>query len=1193
MEIKLTKVLFYFRTKLLINIMRAFIFLFCAVAFSFTSNKVFPQNTKIVIDADTTVTVEDVFKIIKEQTDYRFIFQSQMFEGYPKVNLKKGKIKAHDLLLKSLSYGNLSYELTSKRNIRLKQNPININREQQKVISGKVTDANGTPLLGATVLVKNTTIGSNTDFDGKFTVTMPSGANTIVISFVGFKTQEIEVGDQDDINVVLIEDASTLDEVVITGYQTISRERATGAFSKISKEDIETRISTNLVDRLEGLTPGLSLDKDNNIQIRGVSTLYGNSEPLIVVDGFPIDGDLNTVNPEDIESITVLKDAAAASVWGTRAANGVVVITTTKQLNNGLNVNASYYRTIDLKQSVSDLQLMNTSDRIDMELDFWDNYYAWGDFYLTIENNRFNALNELYRRRYSTVVPDNLRINDTEFQSEIARLRQINGYQQFEDHLLQNAIKDQVNVSISSKTDTNAFVGSFGYNGDNSTSVGDESSRVVINLNNTLKLNDILDFNVGANIVYSKEKNNGLGTNFFNQYIGLAPYEPLVNENGERNQIYSMNFLFREGHEAMGLDYSYNPLDEVDANDNTTDGLSTRLQFGLNAKLNDDLSFSTKFQTERNFLNTENHKSVNNPTWKNILNDYYIDGEYILPYGGRLDLSERETKSWTLRNQINFDKDLLNGDLKITAIFGNEVRSSSFTSNTSQILGYDPQVASGIPYDVLAYQNSEIRNRYGYATFFEAAFPDVDIIENREVSYYFNQSYKLFNKYNISGSFRVDQANIFGFDKSAKNNVLWSTGLSWNIMEEAFMKADWIDRLNLRATYGVNGNRPNPGITAYLTGYVRAGNAFGSFGPFDQRYIELANPENPGLKSEKVYTTNIGLDYSLFNGKVSGVIEYYNKVSEDLIGPKTLNPTNGWDASIINYAEMRNRGVEFSINTSPVKTADFEWNTRLNFSYNKNEITDVNVKPTLNIHAEKPVGSAFDSRAGLPIKGHPIGRIFAYRWGGLDAEGLPQIINGAGETISYRDAVWADDLMEYQGTSVAPYYGSLFNTFAYKNITLGINFTYKLGHKMRAPVTTGLYDATISYVPVHESYANYWKQPGDENTTNVPAMRDFGLFEMFYYQTYYANADINIFDASQIRLRDVNIDYNIPQSLLGKTGIKSATLRFQAKNLWFWSANKWGLDSEAYEVTDGYFGSFNATRFPLPKTFILGLKVNF
>jgi len=296
---------------------------------------------------------------------------------------------------------------------------------------------------------------------------------------------------------------------------------------------------------------------------------------------------------------------------------------------------------------------------------------------------------------------------------------------------------------------------------------------------------------------------------------------------------------------------------------------------------------------------------------------------------------------------------------------------------------------------------------------------------------------------------------------------------------------------------------------------------------------------------------------------------------------------------MINYAEMRNRGVELGLNVMPIKTEDFVWDIGLNFSYNQNKITDVRVEAAMSVNLEKPVSGEFDSRAGLPVKGHPIGRIFAYRWGGLDEEGLPQVINGDGETVSYKDVVWSDDLMEYQGTSVAPYYGSLSNNFKYKNFNLGINFTYKLGHKMRSPVSSGLYDATINYSPIHESYANYWKQPGDELLTDVPAMRSYDLFEMWYYQTYYANADINVLDASQIRLRDVNLDYEIPKSLLNSIGIQSATLRFQAKNLWYWAANDLNLDPEAHDTTDGYWGNTSSVRFPLPKTFILGLKVNF
>jgi len=861
--------------------MRILVMLFCTTVFSFTPENGFSQNTKILIDADVSLTVDEVFDIIKKQSKYTFVFQADLFQNSSKVNLKKGKIKISKLLKKSLNPDQFVFEFTGENTIILMKKDVGKKPSleeliQEREIKGVVADKYGNPLPGVTIVVKGTNRGVASDIDGKFSILVEDRENNVLVfSFVGMITKEVKVTKQNEYNIVLEDDAKSLAEVVLTGYQTLSRERVTGSFSVISSEEIDSRISTNIVDRLEGLTPGLSLDKDNNIMIRGVSTMYGNSTPLIVIDGFPIDGGISTINPEDIQSLTVLKDAAAASVWGTRAANGVIVITTKQgRMGKGIEVNASYYKTIVMKPSYTDLQMMNTSDRIDMELDFFDNYdTAWGDYYLGLENNRYNALHELNKRLHSSVVPNDLRITETEYQNQINGLRKVNGFQQYEDNLLRNAIKDQVNVSISSNSDNNSFVGSFGYNSDNSTSVGDESTRMVVNLSNRLKLSERVDFNVAANIVYSEQENNGLGTAFFSQYQGLAPYEKILDDNGERVQTYYSNFLFRDAHEEMGLDYGYNPIDEVEANDNTTTGLSTRAQVGLGVKITDDIKFSSKYQYERNYRNTENHMSIENPKWRNIVNDYYVDGEYTMPYGGKFDRYGNETNSWTLRNQIDFSKNFEGEKHKITAIVGNEVRSFSYKSNSSQIMGFDPQLASGLAYDIYGFQNYEHRNRAGsYTFYYQAAFPDVNVTDNRDVSYYTNLSYLFLNKYNFSGSYRLDQANIYGFDKSAKNNALWSTGLSWNLNKESFMDKDWIDRLIVRGTYGVNGNRPNTSITAYLTGVVNGPDFF--FGPADKKHINLTNPENAELRSEKVYTTNFGVDYSLFGGKFRGVLEY-------------------------------------------------------------------------------------------------------------------------------------------------------------------------------------------------------------------------------------------------------------------------------------------------------------------------------
>lgn len=1082
-----------------------------------------------------------------------------------------------------------------------------ITQQKKHIIKGKVTDENGESLPGVSVVIKGTTVGVSTNIDGNYTLKFARNNAEIVFSFVGMITQTIAYKGQSILNVTLKSSNKQLGEIVVTGYQKLSRERATGAFSVANKKDLDTRITTNLVDKFDGLATGILVDNNDKITIRGASTLYGESDPLIVVDGFVIESDLSSINPDDVESVTILKDASAASIWGTKAANGVIVITTRKaQKGKGVQIEASYYRTIGKKQDYKDLQLMNSSERVDALLDYYGKDYCSSymngtkyDMGESRMKDRRTALQWAYVRYHNDKIPDNLKITESEYNAEINRLKNANGFQQFSDHLMRNSIKDQFNVYLRSNGENNSFIGSLVYNNDKASAVGDKSQRVIINLKNQLNVTHRLTVNMGANIVYSESQNNGIGLSYFTgststSLVRVEPWDLLFDENGNKVYTYLRNPFFKEQHDAMGLNYDYNPIDEVANNDNTIKGLSTRLQFGINYKLIDGLSFSSKFQYERNYSEKEGLMTTDHPIWRAVLNDYYIDGEYVnLPYGGKLELSSNRTSAWTIRNQFDYRKNF-NGDKhQITALVGFEARKSTYRNKYSLILGYDPESALGSPYDVLLFDNYDGKGRGNSSEAYNLInndwYPEINFGDTRERSYYFNGSYLLNNRYTFSASYRLDQASLFGVSDKARNNKLWSMGFSWNALNENFIKADYINRLIFRATYGVNGNRPSASNTALLVGKTKELSSY--WGPSGTKYISLTSPANPYLKSERVYTTNFGLDFSLFDSRVRGTLEYYNKKSKDLIGPKKLPSSSGWTTSMINYAEMKNNGVELELTITPLLKKYFRWDIGLKFSYNKNEVTSIDLVPNSRSNYLDATGSG-----GYPIVGKPAGRIYAYKWGGLDDEGQAQIINNDGETISWSDdyRIYDLDLLNYQGTSVAPYYGSITNVFKYKNLKVGVNFTYKFGHKMWAPNGDNL-RSLLYGSQIHKSWANYWKKPGDELITDVPGYVSGSKYTDTGF--YYKYADINVLDASYIRLKDINIDYDIPSKLIHKIGLKGATLRFQAKNLWLWAANNWDIDPETIGTSSYDFGistsNRRSLRYPSPKTFIIGLKVNF
>ena len=333
MKIKLSNTCFLLRKQVIMIIMRAFIFLLCTTVFSFTPNNAVSQNSKIKIQADKSLTVDEVFDLIMDQTNYKFIYREGIFKDLPNVDVKKGIVRTSTLLNRSLSTGNLNVIVMEDNMILVKEN----SKQQQKQVSGKVLDEAGLPLPGVVVLIKGTTTGATTNFDGTYSIKVPAPENVLVFSFLGFETQEITVGNQSTINLTLKEEAAELSEVVVTGYQKISKERSTGAYAKADIGTLQDRTtSMNVLQRLDGLVPGLVInnapntsgfDGDRGILIRGLSSINGTQSPLLVVDGVVL-ADVSSLNPQDVEDITVLKDATAASIWGSRASNGVIVITT-------------------------------------------------------------------------------------------------------------------------------------------------------------------------------------------------------------------------------------------------------------------------------------------------------------------------------------------------------------------------------------------------------------------------------------------------------------------------------------------------------------------------------------------------------------------------------------------------------------------------------------------------------------------------------------------------------------------------------------------------------------------------------------------------------------------------------------------------------------------------------------------------
>ena len=652
MKLKLYNVLMPKRQRLFQLIMRTFIFLFCTTVFALSSNGVNSQNDTILINRDQSVSIEKIFDYIKEQTDYSFVYNEKYLVNTPIVELKKGVYKVSEILNESLKLINCTYTFDNnvivvKPKKNGSTNP-EVLQQEKFLIKGVIKDEAGFPLPGANVMVtsidkyqketdKDYIIrGTSTDFEGNFEIAVSLG-HFLIVSSIGFETFKEKITTKKDFySIVLKESVMQLEAVVIsTGYQKTNKKLATGSYSTIEKADLQRQVTTNLVDRLEGLSTGLLTTVSNgnggdniSLTLRGLSTFNANDQPLIVVDGFPMQGGFNTLNPDDVETMTILKDAAAASIWGTQSANGVIVITTKKGKIGKPTVEFSVYSTIKQSPHLNDLQIATSQELVD-----WESYRITSGIY-TNYPNILNGTSSSYLTAVGQVWYDNDQgtITDGEREARLAVLRNTDNYSQIEKYLMRTSISNQYNFSVSGGSTTNKYYASFVLNDDESVYRGDDSQRVNINFKDDIQLHKKLDLSIGANTTFNKASYNSEG-GLDLVYDGIIPrYQLLVDEDGNltdvpRDYLASLKRFYETNPEF--LDWSYNPISELAARDNTLKSMNLRFQAALKWDITNFLKLTASGIYERGSTDRRVFSSTETYEARNEINrlTYYDDDE--------------------------------------------------------------------------------------------------------------------------------------------------------------------------------------------------------------------------------------------------------------------------------------------------------------------------------------------------------------------------------------------------------------------------------------------------------------------------------------------------------------------------------------------------------------------------------------
>eukprot|EP01029_Cantina_marsupialis_P031193 TRINITY_DN884_c0_g4_i2.p1 TRINITY_DN884_c0_g4~~TRINITY_DN884_c0_g4_i2.p1 ORF type:complete len:1193 (+),score=183.23 TRINITY_DN884_c0_g4_i2:1356-4934(+) len=1122
-------------------------------------------SASVLLGQQVSISTEEsslrsVLEELQGQTGIYFMYHEADLNENLKVELDLENATLEDVLNEICKQAPVAYEiiedfvLLKKKAPEVKQ-PV---QQEKKKINGKVTDDQGIPLPGVSVVVKGTNTGVATNIDGEYFLEIEDSNVVLVFSFVGMDVQEIQYEGQSQINVVLKEDAATLNEVVVTGYQTISKERATGSFAIVNEEVIERKMSTDFTSRLEGMVAGLQVDRDGNMTIRGTSTLNASTKPLIVVDGFPIESDNMTINPNDIKSVNVLKDAAAASIWGVRASNGVVVIMTK---NGGKkkkpSVNFSYNMTIKEKPDLSKYRYASAGDQIDAELETIQKGWVWEPSAWSTSPVSQVADIVFGSDNYSWLSKGNHPydyLDETEI-AQIEELKKQDGLKEYEKYFLRNSFNQQYNLSINGGTDDVSYYlsGIFDHNKSNVKREG--LDRYILNSRVDVKLTDWLK--VISGVVFSKSNKSLSGSEVYQSQMRPSyGYGNYLDENGNYNwfpkgvaQQFKEEYKSKEGY----VDWNYNPLKEFENSTNETESNTYRIQTGINAQIIKGLNFDVKYQYEKFSSNTETLYNRNTHTVRNSYNTYTGtdpntgDIVHSFPEGDIKVISEKERIANSIRAQLNFSKEF--GKHSLKALGGWEYRSVLNKSLKDSYVGFESQLLSGSLVDWKLINDKKVPTWNGskYSRGYYYKGPRFEETEERYVSFYGNIGYTFDRKYDVTFSGRIDDSNLFGADKSYRLLPLWSVGGGWNISQESFFSSNVFDMLKLRATYGFNGNIDRSTVPEMKVRIIRDMHT-------QQMVGEIENPGNKELKWEKTAVANMAVDFALWNNRISGSIEYYHKKSRDLLGEKQLNPILGYKSVKANVAKVSNRGMEMQLNFEPLKNENFNWLINLNVAYNKNRI-------------EKAYSDVVD--LGYAIRGQylksgkSIGAAYAYQWAGLNEEGKPLLFNKEGQKVDYiSDAAENIEVLKHIGPSMAPWNGSLNTSWKYKGLTFSMLFTGSFGHYFR--MTELNYNTSMSLdfrgnIMTNE-IKDRWQKAGDELLTDVPKIGN-SPWDINY--DYYNLSDLRVKPADFISLKEISLAYEFNKNVLVNMPFKSLTISAQVRNACKWVKNDEGIDPES------------------------------
>lgn len=1121
--------------------------------FTITTANAQQSNNKITLSFEK-ITLLQAMKKVESVSHYTFFYDRNVIQIDRKVSLSVKDASIQEALKKMFSGTDITFEISNRQIVLL---PVTKASASKKAVTGIVSVDGGEPAIGATVMVKGETIGTITDIDGKFSIEVPLNGQ-LQFSYVGYVTKTVSLNGKANVQITLFEDNHNLEEVVVVGYGSMKKKDLTGSVVGLRSEDISQTKSTSFVNAMQGKLAGVQISSQSGelgantrISIRGANSVYGSSMPLYVIDGVQIDVNtdeiasskmgngsqmdpMSSINPADIESIEVLKDASATAIYGSRGANGVVIVTTRSGKVGKSRVNYDGY--ISFGQVTKKIDVLGASDFIDYRREIDGNCPLFYE-----DSNEDGAYNELDDPRdpYSNPVHD------------------------WQKEMLRTAVSHNHNLSLDGGTESLQYSGSVGYSRNEGIIINNDYERITTRLKIDYK-KDRLKMGLNMNVSYSQfngaSQSGGEGGAFngvVQSLVTARPIEIYIPEYDNMGTYVSPISMLKDAYKNTSLIRSnLNAYGEY----RIIDGLTLNISVG-------------------GLLSSSKGKEF-----------YGKNTEWGAGDHGRAIIAEQRATYISNSNQLTYQKNFGKSSLNAMVAFElNHYNFESFSVDNANFLDESTGVDAISKGNVLKGVNS---------------YRGV----NNRISYLGRIYYDLLGRYLFTASIRADGSDKFG--KGNQYGYFPSFAFAWRLSEEKFMKNQHVfDNLKFRLSYGQTGNER-------IASYQYMANMENSYynGILGLSPSTLANPN---LKWETTIQYNAGLDMGFLNNRVQLNIDYYKKITNDMLMPAAIPSQTGYSSQWKNIGKVHNEGFEIQLSTINLKNKDFQWSTDFNISHNKNTVKDLGGVDFVPVS----IGGGWLTNVGRVMVGHDIGTAYGYVFDGIYQLDEFTWQNGSDPDIPFtqRNFTLKPGVVSVKGTNVKPgsykfknldgsednvvdendqtiishsspkFFGGMNNTFRYKNFELSVFLSGSFGNEVFNESKFRLSGG----IPL--AWQNLSKDFWDNRWTPENPTNSYGTFSVDTRNTtslmtnsYYVE------DASYIKLKSVSLSYTIPTSVLKKIGLGNVTnakIYATGDNLYTWT-NYTGFDPEV-DSGNALLTGFDRVSYPRTRSYILGVNVTF